>query len=134
MKGKVVLLIFLLASCAGSFAQNTPSSGLLDGVYVKENTQTRTPLSYPYLREADVMWSKKIWRIIDLNEKINLPLKYPSSGSTNDRKNLIDVLMNSTKEGQLTAYDYMNDEFLLPITMKQVEERGGSRADTQHLV
>jgi len=132
MKGKVVLLVFLLASCVESFAQT--NTGLLDGIYVKENTQTRTPLSYPYLREADVMWSKKIWRIIDLNEKINLPMKYPSSASTNDRKNLIDVLLNATKEGTLTAYDYMNDEFLLPITMKQVEERGGSRVDTQRLM
>jgi len=131
MKGKVVLLVFLVVSCLETFAQNV---GLLDGVYVKENTQTRTPLAYPFLREADVMWSKKIWRILDLNEKINLPLKYPSSESTNDRKNLIDVLLNATKEGTLTAYDYMNDEFLLPITMKQVEERGGSRIDTQRLM
>jgi len=130
MKVKVVLLVCMLVSAASAFAQNV---GLLDGVYVKEHTQTRTPLSYPFLREADVMWSKKIWRIIDLNEKINLPLKWPSSESTHDRKNLIDVLMSATKEGTLTAYDYMNDDFLLPITMKQVEERGGSRVDTQRL-
>ena len=131
MKGKVVLLVFILISATSSFAQNV---GLLDGVYVKEHTPTRAPLSYPYLREADVMWSKKIWRIIDLNEKINLPLKWPSSSSTHDRKNMIDVLLNATKEGTLTAYDYMNDEFLLPITMKQVEERGGARVDTQRLM
>ncbi len=131
MKGKVVLLVFILISVTPSFAQNV---GLLDGVYVKEHTQTRAPLAYPYLREADVMWSKKIWRIIDLNEKINLPLKWPSSSSTRDRKNMIDVLLNSTKEGTLTAYDYMNDEFILPITMKDVETRGGARVDTQRLM
>jgi gliding motility associated protien GldN len=131
MKGKVVLLIFMLSSAVSSFAQNV---GLLDGVYVKENTQTRSPLQYPYLREADVMWSKKIWRIIDLNEKINLPLKWPSSGSIRDRKSLIDVLLTATKEGTLTAYDFMNDEFILPITMKDVEVRGGARVDTQRLM
>ena len=36
------------------------------------------------------MWSKRIWRIIDLNEKMNLPLKYPLSKQTQDRKSLID--------------------------------------------
>jgi len=133
MKGKVVLLVFILMSAASAFAQNQQNVGLLDGVYVKENTPTRTPLAYPYLREADVMWSKKIWRIIDLNEKINLPLKWPSSGSTRDRKSMIEVLLSATKEGTLTAYDYMNDDFVLPITMKDVETRGGARIDTQRL-
>jgi len=128
MKSKVVLLVLLVVCCRVTFAQS--NEDVMGGPYEKKITQTRTPLAYPYLREADVMWSKKIWRIIDLNEKINLPLKYPSSGSTNDRKNLIDVLLNATREGTITAYDYMNDEFLMPITFRQVEERGGARLDS----
>jgi len=37
-----------------------------DQVYLKENTRTRRPIPYTYLREADVMWSKRVWRTIDL--------------------------------------------------------------------
>ena len=120
-----VLMFFLVAGIA--FSQ-TPN--VLDGVYVKEHTIERQVIPYPFLREADVMWSKRIWRVIDLNEKINLPLRYPSSKQTTNRKNLIDLLMDAVEEGSLTAYSYMDDEFTLPLTVKDIESRGGSRTDT----
>lgn len=121
-----ILLVFVILLCASSaFSQN-----VLDGVYVKESTTTRQVIPYPYLREADVMWSKRIWRVIDLNEKMNLPLRYPSSKSTQDRKSLIDLCLDAIREGSLTAYGTIDDEFTLPITMKEVESKGGARADT----
>ena len=55
------LLMFTLIG-GMAFSQN-----VLDGVYVKEHTVERQVIPYPYLREADVMWSKRIWRLIDLN-------------------------------------------------------------------
>jgi gliding motility associated protien GldN len=34
-------------------------------------------LPYEPLREADIPWERRIWRIIDVREKINLPFIYP---------------------------------------------------------
>jgi gliding motility associated protien GldN len=129
MKRKIIfqtLLVLLISSSLS--AQN-----VLDGIYVKENIQQREPLPYPYLREADVMWSKKIWRIVDLKEKINLPLGQPASGSTRDRRSLIDVLMDGLKDGSVSAYSYIDDQFTLPTTMIEIETQGGARVDTQRL-
>lgn len=119
---KLLLLLFILAGLGFSGqAQN-----VLDGVYVKENNPARRVIPYPYLREADVMWAKRIWRHIDLNEKINAPLRFPKSNETKDRKNLINVLMDAVEEGSLTAYAIDDDEFSLPMTQAEFGKVGGA--------
>ncbi len=118
---KGILNAALIISSVIANAQN-----VLDGVYVKENNPARKVVTYPYLREADVMWSKKIWRHIDLNEKINAPLRWPKTADTKDRKNLINLLMDAVKEGSLTAYRSDDDEFTFPMTATEFSKVGGS--------
>lgn len=119
----------LLIACF--FVMNVmQAQNVLDGAYVKERDLTRRVVPYSFLREADVMWSKKIWRIIDLREKINLPYAYPPSKSIKDRKSLIDVLMDAIEEGTLTAYSNLDDEFTVPLTLEEFNKVGGSRFDT----
>ena len=48
---------------AGSQAQT-----VLDGAYIKEHTKTQRVVPYTYIREADVMWARRVWRTIDLRE------------------------------------------------------------------
>ena len=67
---KLILIVgFIIAIVASGFGQT-----ILDGAYVKENVRTKKVVPYPSLREADVLWSKEIWRTIDIREKINYPL------------------------------------------------------------
>ena len=49
-------------------AQDVLSIEDMNSVYKKEITLNKKVQSYAPLREADVMWSRKIWREIDLRE------------------------------------------------------------------
>jgi gliding motility associated protien GldN len=125
MKKFILILVLAIGFGAGVSAQN-----VLDGVYVRESNPARRVIPYTYLREADVMWAKRIWRHIDLNEKINSPLRYPKSNETKDRKNLINTLMDAVKEGTLTAFDAQDDEFTLPMTAAEFSKVGGADSIT----
>lgn len=56
---------------------NVPSEGIIDGVFIQEHIPTKRMIPYEYVREADAIWSRRVWEYIDLREKINLQLYYP---------------------------------------------------------
>lgn len=109
----VILIVCVVVLPMGSQAQNK----ILDGVYIKENTPTRRVIPYTQVREADVMWNKRIWRTLPLKEKMNHPLYYPVEEIDN-RKSLFQVLKYGIQEGTITAYGNaaFDDEFKEPMT------------------
>lgn len=112
----LLILIFLLPF----FSNTLIAQEVLDGAWVKSTTRTRRTIPYPPLREADIMWSKRIWRKIPLREKMNFNLFFPRQ-PIQDRKSLWEILYGAVKEGTLTAYDGTDDEFKLPLTITEVE-------------
>lgn len=92
-----------------------------DSPWKKENTQTRKPIPYTNVREADVMWSKRVWRVVDLREKINHPLYFPTS-PINDRKSLFDVIKEGILNKEIDAFDNpaFDDEFKVKMSLPQV--------------
>jgi gliding motility associated protien GldN len=125
---KIFLALSLFLVLGTGFGQNV---SVLDGVYVKEHTLTRRIIPFPPLREADVFFSKRVWRVIDLKEKMNLPLRYPI-GRIKDRKSFINVIMDAVVEGSLTAYKPNDDEFTFPMTKAEVDGIGGAGVDTPY--
>lgn len=108
---------------------------VLDGAYIKENTKTKRVVPYTHIREADVMWARRVWRTIDLREKMNHPLYYPTD-AINDRKSLFDVIRQGLMvDGSITAYDagplLDDDEFKKALLPTDLEEMF-SRMDTQY--
>lgn len=56
---------------------NVPTEGIIDGVYIQEHIPTKRMIPYTNVREADAIWSRRVWEYIDLREKINQTMYYP---------------------------------------------------------
>ena len=115
----VALIGALVASSQGQV------SNVLDGAYVKETNITKRVVPYPPLREADVMYTKRVWRQMDLREKVNHQFYYPIN-PIQDRASLFDVVRKALlEEGTLTAYGTgpvgTDDEFKYPLSAAQVD-------------
>ena len=61
------------------------------------------PMQYAYVDQRDILWSKTVWEVIDLDERINFPLYYPVDTVALDvsRRSLYDVLVKNIKNGSL---------------------------------
>ncbi|MDC0584140.1 gliding motility protein GldN [Bacteroidales bacterium] len=104
-------------------------------VYVKEHIPNKKPVPYPYVREADVIWSRTIWRMIDLREKQNMPLYYPVTPIGN-RMSLMDLLLWGIDNEGLTAYspDDPLNEFKIPLNREGVDLKMGAGSDTMKIM
>lgn len=94
-----------------------------DGIYDKENANYRRFIPYTHLREGDVVWEKRVWREIDLREKINQPLYYPINfdPSTNGRWSLVRLLSKYITNGQI--YGFQDEDFLVPMELSYIKSK-----------
>ncbi|NSW46099.1 MAG: gliding motility protein GldN [Bacteroidales bacterium] len=128
---KLILLWVIGLTSLNIFAQQKQSD-VLDGVYVKEHVPARKPVPYHHLREADMMWGKKIWRMLDLREKINHPLYFPTR-KMDDRYSLTELLLYGIENEGLVAYSDIDDEFTTPITIAEINTKLGAKVDSQYV-
>lgn len=123
------MLIFMLALTA-----EKSEAQIINGAFQSTDISQKRPMPLPTVREADVFWSKKIWRIVDLREKMNLTLYYPTV-ETDGRKNLINLLLEGIENGQITPYDArLDDDFKVPMTFEQVQEAFGAEESTEETI
>jgi len=100
---------------SGEMNQDKP----LDDIVEKRLTVEKRVLPYDHIREADIFWEKRIWRVIDVREKMNLPFAYPE-------RPFFTILMEAAESGEITVYSTEDDKFSIPLTPDEVDSMGAS--------
>jgi gliding motility associated protien GldN len=98
-----------------------------DGVYDKENAVNRRFIPYTHLREGDVTWEKRIWRTIDIREKMNQPLYYPVDQNVS-RISIMQLMTKYILSGQIIAFQ--DEEFLVPFEKSVIRDKMVIRSDS----
>ena len=82
------------------------------------------PLPYGYIDDRDILWSKIVWEVIDLNQKINLPYYFPidTTNISNNRRSLFDTLLKGIKNGEIKEA-YEDSFFNSKITKEEISGR-----------
>ncbi len=128
LMGAVALLPLSIAAQANILNAKKPQE-----IGIKTEAQIAldndAPLEYGYVDDRDILWSKTIWEVIDLDERVNFPLYYPldTIDIGMDRRSLYDVLMKSIRDGSLTdiyADSYFTEKRVLSdlkATLRKVD-------------
>jgi gliding motility associated protien GldN len=114
--------LLLISLTLSTFAQKDRKEPLVrDGIYERETIPQRIPIPYPHLRESDMLWTKRVWRKIDLRERMNHPLYYPTT-RMHDRISFFQRIMDAIKFNEINAYDPRggDDEFTTLISYNQI--------------
>jgi gliding motility associated protien GldN len=111
--------------------QKLKAQDILTEVYTREHIPNKAPVPYAYIREADVMWAKDIYRMIDLKQKQNLPLYYPTK-PINDRYNLVDLILWGIDNEGVRAFssDDPKNEFTIPLDRTKIDDVLGAGTQT----
>jgi len=117
----VLISLFLVGLKLTSYSQVLEGPPR-DGVYDRSTIIQVQPIQYPYLREADIIWTKRIWRILDMREKMNQTFYYPEKPQ-NNWKSFMTIIMDGLKEGTITAYSSLSDQFIVPITYQELMDQ-----------
>ena len=138
MKSKIILsLISIFFGISHCFSQNSINTRGLSNqlnaetpeeIGIRSDQQIRAdneePLSYGFVNDNDILWSTTIYEIIDLDERVNFPLLYPTELSDvgNERRPLFWWLEQGIKSGKISVYDLGSDKgnFIEKISLDKV--------------
>ncbi len=145
----IVLLILGISLSYGQAnllnAKDPADIGKKDRIQLRQDEDKK--LEYGYVDERDILFSKVIWEIIDLDQKVNFPYLYPIDTTVvgKERRPLIHHLLKGIQSGDISLiYDdgkfndkITYDDFLNKntnfqgLSYREINTRGRNIIDTQ---
>lgn len=98
-----------------------------DNAFDKSNLTARTPLPYEYLRWDDALYAEKVWRELDLREKLNQVFRYEAE-SDNGSQIFVNMLLKAVNSGEVTAFQ--DERFTTPMSLSEIQQLTVGSADT----
>lgn len=98
-----------------------------ENAFDKSSLTQRTPLPYEHLRWDDALFAEKVWRELDLREKMNKIFQYEASDD-NGSQIFMDILLKAVNSGEVTAFS--DERFTTPITPGEVQQMTAGSLDT----
>jgi gliding motility associated protien GldN len=110
---------------------DTPRKSLRNDAAIERNlVKDRTPLAYENIREDDAWYRERVWREIDIREKMNLPFRYKADEDNGNQRFII-ILLNAIRTGEVSAFDpTVDDRFTTPMTVEKIGEMIAGKCDT----
>jgi len=93
-----------------------------DNAIERNLVKDRIPLSYEHIREDDAAYLQRVWREIDVHEKMNLPFVYKADDDQGNQR-FINILLAAIKNDSITAFSSEDDRFTTPMTYAQISEQ-----------
>lgn len=94
---------------SSTFPQDAP----LDDIVRKSLVVEKPVLPYEPVRENDIFWEKRVWRVVDTREKMNHTFSYPE-------RPFASILLDAAMNGDITVYSQEDDRFSYPLTAEEV--------------
>ena len=99
-----------------------------EGAFAEDTSNTLIPLDYEFLRKDDALFSEKVWRELDLREKMNQSFRYEGIENDGDQQ-FTTILLKAILSGKIMAFD--DDRFTKPLMIADIQQKlGGGGADT----
>ena len=113
----------------------SPESGLVksmrnDNAFDKSGLNARTPLPYEHLRWDDAFYAEKVWRELDLREKLNRVFQYEAIDD-NGSQMFVNMVMNAVNKGDVTAFS--DDRFTTPLDLATIQQLTSGKLDTNYV-
>lgn len=124
MKKHFFILIASILITGNFYAQNAereitessvPSEDIyIDDIVTKRLIAENKVLNYEPVREADISWEKRIWRLVDTREKMNLPWRA-------EEQPFFNILKDMIQNGDITVFG--DEKFTNPLSFEDVEKQ-----------